>query len=175
MSSCASHVDNFSASAQKDVNHERHPDLGRDGRLRREGTKVGQVVRYNKNLGYFETMGTFPDRASSPSGPWSGLAHRVHIQRDEVDRLRQLQSHAGRHAGAHARGKLTGGGRVQSGRTGEMVPRRRRSQAGEGTDPCRDAGPDVESKTSARSKRMTVTRDTCASRRMATVKDIFCS
>jgi hypothetical protein len=88
-----------------------------------EGIKVGQVVRYNKNLGYFETMGTFSGpryipfwalERIGPSGAYLNVTKS--IVSDSYSRMPAVTPDVTRE------GKLTGGGKVQSGRTGKMVP-----------------------------------------------------
>jgi hypothetical protein len=86
-----------------------------------DGAKVGEVVRYNKNLGYFETMGTFsgpryiPFWAIEVVGP-SGIHLNVakSVVTDVYSRMPSVTPDL------TAEGRLEGG-QIQSGRTGEMV------------------------------------------------------
>lgn len=88
-----------------------------------EGTKVGQVVRYNKNLGYFETIGTFsgpryiPFWAIERIGPSRAYLNVTKsIVADSYSRMPAVTPDL------TPEGKLTGGGKIQSGRTGKMTP-----------------------------------------------------
>lgn len=88
-----------------------------------EGAKIGRVLRYNKNLGYFEAQGTFsgpryvPFWAIEAVGP-SGI--RLNVLKSVVS---QVYDHMPTVTPeVTAEGRLTGGGKVQSGRTGKMVP-----------------------------------------------------
>ncbi len=88
-----------------------------------EGAKIGQVVRYNKNLGYFETMGTFSGPRYIPF--WA--IERIGPAGTYLNVTRSVVSEVYNHMPAvepdvTPSGKLTGGGKVQSGRTGKMVP-----------------------------------------------------
>jgi hypothetical protein len=88
-----------------------------------DGAKVGQVTRYNKNLGYFETLGTFSGpryipfwaiERIGPSGAFLNVTKSVVAQ--VYDHLPSVTPDL------TAGGKLTGTGKVQSGKTGKMVP-----------------------------------------------------
>ena len=88
-----------------------------------EGAKVGQVVRYDKNLGYFETLGTFSGsryipfwaiEKIGPSGTYLNVTRAV--VSDVYDHMPAVTPDI------TPRGKLAGTGKVQSGRTGKMVP-----------------------------------------------------
>lgn len=88
-----------------------------------EGMKVGKVVRYDKRLGYFETLGAFSGpryipfwaiERIGPSGTYLNVTKSV-----VSDVYRRMP---GVKPGLSPDGKLTGGGTVQSGHTGEMVP-----------------------------------------------------
>jgi hypothetical protein len=88
-----------------------------------EGTKVGQVVRYNKNLGYFETRGTFsgpryiPFWAIESVGPSACYLNVTKtVVADVYDHMPAVTPDI------TPEGRLSGSGRVQSGRTGKMVP-----------------------------------------------------
>jgi hypothetical protein len=88
-----------------------------------EGAKVGQVVRYDKTLGYFETEGTFSGpryipfwaiEALGPSGCYLNVTRSV---------VTDVYSHMPAVTpDLTAEGRLTGTGRVTSGITGKMVP-----------------------------------------------------
>jgi hypothetical protein len=88
-----------------------------------EGAKVGQVTRYNKNLGYFETLGTWsgpryiPFWAIERIGP-SGCYLNVtkSVVADVYDHMPAVTPDI------TPEGRLAGTGKVQSGRTGKMVP-----------------------------------------------------
>jgi hypothetical protein len=88
-----------------------------------EGAKVGKVTRYNKNLGYFETLGTFsgpryiPFWAIETIGP-SGCYLNVtkSVVSEVYGRMPAVTPDI------TPEGKLGGSGKVQSGRTGKMVP-----------------------------------------------------
>lgn len=88
-----------------------------------DGTKVGKVVRYNKNLGYFETMGTFsgaryiPFWAIERIGPSATYLNVTKaVVADVYSRMPAVTPDIS------PQGKLTGGGKVRSGHTGKMVP-----------------------------------------------------
>ena len=88
-----------------------------------EGVKVGKVVRYDAKLGYFETEGTFsgpryvPVSAIYDVGP-SG----AHLNVDHTTVKEQYKHMPKVSPGISASGKLSGGGRVASGYTGQPVP-----------------------------------------------------
>lgn len=88
-----------------------------------DGTKVGKVTRYDKVLGYFETLGTFsgpryiPFYAIERVGP-AGIYLNV---------MKSVVSHVYNHMpGVRPEltpgGRLSGGGTVASGYTGQAVP-----------------------------------------------------
>ena len=88
-----------------------------------DGAKIGQVVRYNKKVGYFETLGTFSGpryipflaiERIGPSGAYLNVTRSV--VSDVYDHMPAVTPDL------TPEGKLTGGGTVQSGRTGKMVP-----------------------------------------------------
>jgi hypothetical protein len=88
-----------------------------------EGTKIGQVTRYNKNLGYFETLGTFSGPRYIPF--WA--IERIGPSGCYLNVLKSVVSEVYDHTPAVTpdvtpEGKLTGTGKVQSGKTGKMVP-----------------------------------------------------
>jgi len=87
------------------------------------GTKVGKVVRYDKTLGYFETQGTFSGpryipfsaiERLEPAGAYLNVTKAV--VSDVYNRMPSVTPEL------TPEGKLTGGGTVQSGRTGRPVP-----------------------------------------------------
>jgi hypothetical protein len=88
-----------------------------------EGLKIGEVTRYNKKLGYFETQGTFSGpryipfwaiQSIGPSGCYLNVTKSV--VSDVYDHLPAVTPDI------TAEGRLAGTGKVQSGRTGKMVP-----------------------------------------------------
>jgi hypothetical protein len=88
-----------------------------------EGMKIGKIVRYDKNMGYFETEGAFsgvryiPFWAIERIGP-SG-AHLNVVKSVVSDVYKRMP---GVKPDISPDGRLTGGGTVQSGHTGQMVP-----------------------------------------------------
>jgi hypothetical protein len=88
-----------------------------------EGTKIGKIVRYDKTLGYFETQGTFsgaryiPFWALERIGPSGAHLNVVKSVVSEVyKRMPSITPDVA------PDGRLTGGGTVQSGRSGQIVP-----------------------------------------------------
>jgi hypothetical protein len=88
-----------------------------------EGKHVGKVMRFEKKLGYFETVGVFSDPRYVPFwaidhfGP-AGVY--LNVTRSVVtDVYQHLPAVTPDLTPA---GKLTGTGKIQSGRTGKMVP-----------------------------------------------------
>ena len=88
-----------------------------------EGKHVGKVMRYQENLGYFETEGLFsgaryiPFWAIDHFGP-KGVYLNVErsVVTDVYNHLPEVTPDL------TAEGKLAGTGKIQSGRTGKMVP-----------------------------------------------------
>jgi hypothetical protein len=88
-----------------------------------EGGKIGQVTRYNKNLGYFETLGSFTGPRFIPF--WA--IERVGPSGCYLNVTRSVVAEVYDHMPAVTpditpEGKLAGTGKVQSGKTGKMVP-----------------------------------------------------
>jgi hypothetical protein len=88
-----------------------------------EGVKVGQVVRYDKNLGYFESQGVLSGPRYIPF--WA--IERIGPSGAYLNVTKSTVSQVYNHMPAVTpdvtpQGKLKGTGKVQSGRTGEMVP-----------------------------------------------------
>jgi hypothetical protein len=88
-----------------------------------DGKKVGKVVRYDKQLGYFETQGTFSGPRYIPF--WA--IERIGPSGSYLNVTRSVVSDIYSHMPAVAPnftpgGRFTGGGTVVSGRTGQIVP-----------------------------------------------------
>jgi hypothetical protein len=88
-----------------------------------EDRKIGQVIRYEKNLGYFETEGTFsgpryiPFWALDHIGPTG--AH-LNVTKSVVSEVYSRMPAVT--PDVTPEGRLAGSGKVQSGITGKMVP-----------------------------------------------------
>jgi len=88
-----------------------------------EGSKIGKVTRYDKELGYFQTEGTFsgvryiPLSAIERIGPTGAY---LNVSKATVKDLYQHMPEV--KPGVTPDGKLTGGATVRSGVTGRPVP-----------------------------------------------------
>jgi hypothetical protein len=88
-----------------------------------EGSKVGKVVAFNKDLGYFETMGVLsgpryiPFWALEDAGP--GGVHLNVTKAVIAEVYRHVPAISPERSGS---GEPTGRATVQSGRTGRMMP-----------------------------------------------------
>jgi hypothetical protein len=88
-----------------------------------EGAKIGKVVRYDKKVGYFETVGTFsgpryiPFFAIERIGPAGAY---LNVEKSVVSEVYDHMPAVT--PDVTPEGRLTGGGKVQSGITGKMVP-----------------------------------------------------
>jgi hypothetical protein len=88
-----------------------------------DGTKIGTVIRYDSAVGYFETVGTFSGpryipfaaiERIGPSGAWLNVTKSfVSSAYKNMPPVTPTVT---------TQGKLTGGGTVESGYSGEVVP-----------------------------------------------------
>jgi hypothetical protein len=88
-----------------------------------EGTKIGTVSRYDRTLGYLETQGTFSGARYIPfwAIEWIGPsgAHLNVVKSVVSEVYKRMPSVT---PDVTPEGRLTGGAKVQSGRTGKIVP-----------------------------------------------------
>jgi hypothetical protein len=88
-----------------------------------DGAKVGTVVRYDKQLGYFETQGTFSGSRYIPFWALASIGPSGAYLNVTKSTVSDVYNHMPKVTpDLTAGGRLAGGGTVQSGYTGRTVP-----------------------------------------------------